>query len=139
MPNEIPNPNSGYGGKAYDECHCVPKQSPVPPDNSCKTRFALEEVLHPGRIKCCQWAEEDNPKKAVHWDEKTHSCKCDNESLKLNPETGECYFEGDNHPDIEGDCRYTFRGYVTCNGKRVLKYVSFKITKKMAEEWKLPS
>lgn len=138
-PNYIPTPRTGKPNGAYQECVCVPKQSVIPPVENCKTKYALEEVLHPGRTQCCIWQEETVPPLPVQWNEEEHKCECTDKTKELKD--GKCVDreKPEETPDVEGDCRYTFRGVVTCNGKKVFKFKSFKLTAKQAKEWKLPS
>lgn len=119
-----------------EACHCVKNPNYVPPLQNCETKHALEEKIHPGRIQCCKWQEEQNL--PVHWDETIHKCAC-NDTNKILNDKGQCVDKNDGTPDVEGDCRYTFRGAVTCNGKRVFKFTSFKLTAQQAKDWKLPS
>lgn len=119
-----------------EACHCVKDPNYVPPVENCETKYALEEKVHPGRIQCCKWEEEQQ--KPVQWNETKHICECTEQGKILNS-LGECVDKEEDTPEEEGDCRYTFRGFVKCNGKRVFKFKSFKLTAKQAKEWKLPS
>jgi len=84
--------------------------------------------------KCCQL--EKVAKQPVQWNKEEGICECTDKTKELK--NGKCVDKGGITPDLEGECVYTFKGYVDCgNGKEVYKSTSVKLTKEEAAAWQL--
>lgn len=125
MPNYIPTPRTGKTNGAYQECICVPKQTPVPPVETCETKYAG----NPDRIACCKLEEQGLADWMIGKDGVGYcKCKDDNKDFK----DGKCVDKGGTTP--QKPCEYFFNGFVQCGSIKIYVKKRYPISQKMVEE-----